>query len=327
MRPPRPANASRREAIDAANAAFGIDIGGTKLALGLVEPDGRVLARRVRPLRRDGALIDVEEAVRTVGQFLDEEGDGTPPLAFGAAVAASLDGAGRILFAPNLTPWLGAPLGSLLEGAVGCRTHIVLDGAAALWGERWLGGAQRLSDAVLLAIGTGVGGGILAGGRLILGVSGLAGVAGYLRVDGEAGRARLEDVVSGPALARRLSAAVGAPLSARDLFRLAGQGDGRAKRVLDVSLDALGEALAAITSLLAPEAILLGGGLGPTFARAHVRLEAAVTRLAQPDSAARVRVRAARLGNDAAWLGAARLALDLGAARDQEEDADRRGTP
>lgn len=305
----------------ATGPALGVDIGGTKMAMGVVTARGEVLARARAALRTHGRVRSPDEALAALARFARASGP-VPPRVVGVAVAASLDGDGRIAYAPNLPGWSGYPLGARLESALAVRCHLSLDGHAALAGERWQGAARGTGDAAMIVIGTGVGGALLAGGRLIHGSEGLAGVAGWLSVPSPDGAVPLERRISGPALAERLSEAHGVARSARDLFMFARRGDASAVAILDGAVDALGSALATITTLLNPRLIVLGGGLGPAFARHRGALEAAIQRLAQPQSAKAVRIVAAGLGNGAGWLGAARLAM---AAAQDSPDLDTSG--
>jgi glucokinase len=286
----------------------GVDVGGTKVAMGAVTASGRVLARDAMPLRTTACELSPAQVAAAAGAFAAAHG--LRPARLGLSVAAALDGRGTATFAPNLPTWQGALLAPPFAAALGLRPVALNDGHASLLGEVWLGAARGLSNVALLTIGTGVGGGILLDGQLACGRDCLAGVFAYLRVPWAGGETTLEEAVSGPALAGRLSQALGRDSTTEDVFRLAASGDSAAAAVLAEALAVLGGALSGIVSALNPERVLLAGNVGLALAAHAPALEAAVRRMGQPVAARGLEVRAAALAGDAAWLGAARAALD-----------------
>lgn len=288
---------------------LGVDVGGTKLALGAVSAAGAILARKTVLLRTSGGgALSPEGAARVAAAFANDRQ--LQPARAGISVAAALDGAGAATFAPNLPAWQGEPVALRFEAALGVPATALYDGHAALLGEAWLGEARGRHNVVLLTVGTGVGGALMVDGRLAHGRDGLAGVFAYLQVPWRGRAARLEDAVSGPALARDLSLALGRQASAAEVFALARRGDAAAADLLAEALEALGGALAGIAAALNPECILLAGSVGLAYAANARALEAAVARLGQPVAGRGVAIRAAGLGGDAGWVGAARAALE-----------------
>ena len=289
--------------------AIGLDVGGTELKLGAVRADGRrvVVADHV-PMRGPTGFLSPDAVAAAAARFAAT--CGVEAVAVGMAVAAAFDAGGAVAFAPNLAGWVGTTPALAVERATGRPAYALYDGHAALEGEAWLGAARGLRHAILLVIGTGVGGAVLAEGRVVGGADGLAGVFGYLPVAaGPGAAAPLESLVGGPALAARLSAALGREATTRELFGAAASGTEPARSILDQALEELGVALAGAVSILNPELVILGGGLGAAFASHGERLEETMRRCGQPVSGRRARVVAAALGNDAGWLGAARVAL------------------
>jgi len=186
---------------------------------------------------------------------------------------------GLVGWAPNLPGWRNIRVAGILRRALRCRAVIENDADMAALGERWKGAARGCRDALILTIGTGIGGGLIVNGKLARGANGVAGAAGWMRIGGH----RLEDLASGPAITRT--------------------GIGRGAK-------ALGEAVASLVSVLNPEVVVLGGGVmdghGATLLRAVRR---SVRRQAQPIAARRVRVLASTLRNRAGMLGAIRAAM------------------
>lgn len=311
---------------------IGVDIGGTKIAAGVVDATGRVLART----RRSTPATDVaaiESAVVDAVTELRREHD---VAAVGVAAAGFVD-AGRsvVTFAPNLA-WRDEPLRADLERHLGLPVVVENDANAAAWGE-FAHGAGRAAgapvhDVVLLTIGTGLGGGIVIGDRLLRGAGGFAGELGHVRVvpDGHrcgcGNRGCWEQYASGRALVReaRELARQGTPLAAR-LLELAGgvvdgiqgphvtqaaaEGDIAAVELLADLGRWIGEGAASIVAALDPAMIIVGGGvseagdllLEPARAAFARQLTARGHRPAIP-------FEPAQLGNDAGMIGVADLA-------------------
>ncbi|MGC8794973.1 MAG: ROK family protein, partial [Bryobacteraceae bacterium] len=213
-----------------------------------------------------------------------------------------------VAWAPNLWGRQEVPLLAVLAPRLRWPLALDSDRAAYVLGEQWKGVAQGSQDVVYLAAGTGIGAGILCGGRLCRGASGIAGAVGWFALTPEwkpvyAERGCLEAEAAGPAVARRL----GAP-GAESVVQAARAGDPAALRALDETARWLGMAVANLISALDPEIVVLGGGLmsAGDLLLEPVRREA--RRWAQPVAAARVRIELTALGEDAGVIGAARLA-------------------
>lgn len=296
-----------------------VDIGGTTLRAALVDASGRVLRRVAEPVRAPesaGALTaQVAEAVRRVAA-----GPGSGGVAaVGVSVPAVLDrAAGKVEWAPNLPGWNGTPLRDALHAALQVPVVLEYDGHAAALGEHWVGAGRGVDDLAFVIVGTGVGGGFIAGGRLLRGATNLAGAGGWMGVpapeDPEiaaaaAGRGMLEALISGPALSARAARRLGEALEPRVIFDRARSGDPGCGAIVHEALDYLGWALANIVSLLNPALVLVGGSVGLRMAEWAGRLEDSVRRRAQPWSARQVRIAPAGLGDDAGLVGAARAAF------------------
>lgn len=288
--------------------ALAVDVGGTKIAAGLVTPDGRLEARLEVSTDRRGGDHAVAQVVALVRQLAGQ----APVLGVGIAVPAVIDPTRRtVVWAPNIRGWRRVPLAQEVEAAVGQPALLEYDGHAAVVGEHWLGAARGVRNAVMLIIGTGIGGGMVLDGRLYRGSDSLAGAAGWLTCGWPPtpppGRPFpcLERLAAGPALAQQAGVASG---RAEEVLRAAAQGDEAARQALEAVLMALGRAVADIVSLLNPDLVILGGGLGSALTPAMLaRIRALVRTHAQPVAARRVRVVRARLGREAGLFGAARL--------------------
>lgn len=214
------------------------------------------------------------------------------------------------VWAPNIRGWERMPVARVLSDRLKLPVAVESDRNAAVLGEAWLGAARGAGDAIYLIVGTGIGAGILSGGRLVRGAHELSGCAGWMTVE-ERG-AHLEDVAAGPAIA-----AAGAMMmhrddvTARDVFAAARRGNRGARLVISEAGRFLGFAVADLISLFDPEIIVLGGGIGEAGGTLLRTVQQTARRWAQPLAARQVRIVASRLRGRAPLLGAARLALDL----------------
>jgi glucokinase len=289
----------------------GVDIGGTKIAAGLCDATGRVIAsRRVETAREgdDRVIAQIIALLRDVIGAADASG----ATAIGISVPAVIDQArGAVLWAPNIVGWQSEVLlaGPIAE-AIGAPVSLHYDGHAWVMGEWWCGAARGANTVALIAVGTGIGGGLIIDGRLHRGRTGVAGAVGWWLLDpAEVSSSRrgpdgwLESIASGPAIAR----AAGQP-SAEQALRAARDGNSLALSAVSHAAEVLGIAAANIASALDPDVIVFAGGVIAGGADLLLpRIREIVACEAQPQVARGLRLTPAELGEDAAWLGAARL--------------------
>jgi glucokinase len=282
------------------STVLAVDLGGTKTATAAIDESGAIASRVKEP-----AAHSPEATVSQIAQAAER----THAAIAGIIVPGIYNQRTGMAWAPNLWGRDEVPLRDLLAGGLSIPAVIDSDRAGYVLGEQWLGAARGLRDVVFVAVGTGIGIGILSGGRLISGAHGIAGAAGWFALDprwkdeyAQVGCWEAES--AGPAVARHAGMA-----SAEDAVRAARNGDPRAQAVLDSAADYLAMGIANLISLLNPEMVVLGGGLmlGGDFLLERIRT--GVSRWAQPIAAASVRIELTQLGEDAGLLGAARLAL------------------
>jgi glucokinase len=307
---------------------IGVDVGGTKIAAGVVDVNGHLLAK-VR-LSTPGATAESVEA--GIAAAVLELKAGYDVAAVGVAAPGFVDAQRTTLrFTPNL-PMADRPLKALLEPRVGMPVVVENDASAAAWGEYRFGGGRGVSDVVLLTVGTGLGGGIVLDGRLLRGAFGIAGEFGHVRIVpgglpcGCGDRGCWEQYTSGRALIRQAHALARAnPPRAARLLELAGgevdaiagsmitgaagEGDPASVELLAELGRWLGEGIADIADVLDPAVVVIGGGVSEA---GDLLLEPARTAFSASLSAGAHRphlvIRAAELGNDAGLIGAADLA-------------------
>jgi glucokinase len=315
--------------------ALGVDLGGTNARAAVVDVDsGEIVAAHKEPLR-DRAPAKVVEVVRHA--VLEAAGaasiDPHKVSSIGVGVAGQCLGAtGVVLNAPNLG-WRDVPFGELLRAAVGVPVRIANDLSVAAWGEKAFGAAKGLDDVVLVFVGSGVGSGLILGGRLHEGAQGVAGEFGHVKVRrsrpgtparrcgcGEEGcleaytsgmnvAARIREEIAAGAETSILALAGGDPARVTashvdDAYRA---GDAYARALWEEVGDLLGTAIGNLVTLLNPARLILGGGvlLGAPALGGIVRerFDAAVSRSATKG----LSVERAWLGDDAGVVGAAVL--------------------
>jgi glucokinase len=308
---------------------IGVDIGGTKVAGGVVTSDGKVLAGT----RRDTPADDVAKTRDLIVEVTAELAAEYPVRAVGIGAAGWIDAdSAMVLFAPNLA-WRDEPLRDYVAAAVGLPVVVENDGNAAAWAEFRFGAARHADDSmVMYTVGTGIGGGIVLGGELVRGAHGMAAELGHMQVvpDGRLcgcdRRGCIEQYASGKALVLHARAAARrTPGRAPVLLDLAGgDPDAITGPMVTVSAQAgdpvsgeafieighwLGRGFADIAQILDPQVLVVGGGvveagellLGPTR-------QTYAEELAQRGLWPVAEISAAELGNVAGVVGAADLA-------------------
>jgi predicted NBD/HSP70 family sugar kinase/uncharacterized phosphosugar-binding protein len=293
--------------------AIGVDLGGTRVKLAAVAPAGDVLDR-AETSTEDGPggirAVKVRDAVRAL-----EARRGAPAswIGVGAPGIAAADGRTVAFMRGRLAGLEGLVWADALETTA--VVHVLNDAHAALLAETWTGAAAGCRDAVLLTLGTGVGGAILSGGRLVGGRIGRAGHLGHMSLDPD-GRpsitgmpGSLEGAIGNCTLAERSG---GRFHDTRALVEAHLAGDGGASAVWLRSVRQLGVAIAGIVNAVDPEVVILGGGIALAGAALFGPLQQALDETEWRPLDSRVRLVPAALGDVAGALGAARAAMQRG---------------
>ena len=282
-----------------------VDLGGTKTSTALVGEAGRAQERRKKPAGRS-----LKESVAQIVEAIAE--CASRPAAVGVILPGIYDARTGRAWCPNLWGRDEVPLKDALEAEIDIPLAADCDRSGYVMGESWLGAARGLNDVVYVAVGTGVGVGILSGGEVIRGAHGIAGAAGWMAVGPEwreeyERRGGWESEAAGPAVAKAFGAS-----DAEAVVSAARGGDERAIGVLERAARYTGRGVANLISILDPEMVVLGGGLlkgAQEWMLPVIREE--TLRWAQPISARRCKLEMTELGEDAGLLGAARLALGV----------------
>jgi glucokinase len=310
----------------------GIDIGGTAIKIAIVWNDGQVArSRQIPTLVEAGPQAAIGRALDCVHGLLREEGaDATALRAVGVDSAGIIDHERKlVLDAPNLRAWERHPLAAAIGAALGLPVFLENDVNAMAWGEFRCGAGRGVRHLLCLTLGTGVGGALVLDGRLYRGANGAAGEFGHVTLDRHGPRCacgstgclerfvgtagileRALELLGRDQRPSRLRAVPAADLTPLAIAQAATRGDAVAAEVLEETGRWLGTGLASLANALDPERIVIGGGvarageaiLGP--ARRTLRERA----MSIPGS--RVEVVPAQLGNDAAVVGAALLAVE-----------------
>jgi glucokinase len=308
----------------------GVDLGGTKLAAASADFDGNLVHTLAMPTPSGGrgeVLAAIFTAIRRV-----VEGTGIPMsqvASIGMASAGPLDAeGGMVLEAPNIEDWENVPLAAILGEEFRVPVTLQRDANAAALAERQWGGGRGVDDMVYITVSTGIGGGLILGGKLYIGAGGTAGEIGHttIDVDGPAcyrgHRGCVEAIASGTAIARmareRLAAGQESVLrsldqarvSAKDVKEGAIQDDRMCLEIFREAGTALGIAVANLANLLNPALVLLGGGVvqPPDFMIDAVR--EAVEDRAFKRPAEILRIEYAELGREVTLRGAVLMGLE-----------------
>ena len=313
--------------------AIGLDVGGTKINAFRVARDGQIVDRSQTPTPADDEDATLDTMIELAGSLQ------TPDvLAVGVGAAGMVDAAEGVLrFAPNLA-WRDLAIATRMREALGLPCQVDNDASMAAYGEYRFGAGRGYRHILLVAVGTGIGGGIVSDGRLFRGANGFAAEIGHFIVEpggplcGCGNRGCWEQVAAGKAIdrmgqqeAREREHSILRRLAGGDPDHVTGtlvteaalQGDDAAKRILAEVGRRLGEGIAGIVNILDPQIVVVGGG---AIVAGDLLLEPARSAFRDAveglDYRPRVPIVAAQLANDAGAVGAATLALEeLGRVR------------
>lgn len=306
-----------------------VDLGGTHIRVAVVDESGNLDHRtRVATKSKLGPQSVIERMAEQIDATARKANLG-PSVPVGVASPGPLNPrTGTVLYTPNLPGWRDVPFVELLEGHVGRKVYLANDGNCGALGEIRFGSARGVNDLIYFALGTGVGGGIVSGGRLVDGVRGLGAEVGHLGIALDGPRCTcgsigcLESFVSGWAIQREAEAvattadgdrirelAGDGEIHAGVVASAAGEGDPAARLILSRAGRALGAAMGALTNIFNPAMIVVGGGVAAIGE--HLLGPARETMLAYSfvDMRDDVTIAYSSLGNETGIYGAAALAL------------------
>jgi glucokinase len=313
---------------------LGLDIGGTKVLALVGTASGERIATHIGRTPARGSAEDAADALAAAARAAAQAAG--VPLAqiagVGLAAAGAVDmGAGVVVHSPHVPSMRHTPLAAMVsERLDGARVLLGNDATLAALGEQRHGAGRGVDELLFITISTGIGGGIITRGNLLLGAGGFAGEIGHMSIDahGPLGRSTMpgawESLCSGSALARiagerleageasSLAASARGPegLDAHDVFTALRAGDGLARRIVDEAIHHLGIGLASLVNLLNPQRIIIGGGLSNEWADYIAPAVALMRRHTLGDTGAQTEVVPPALGAEAGAWGAITLAAE-----------------
>ncbi len=313
-------------------AVIGIDIGGTKISAALFESNGNVLQKEIQEVAHRKGKQVLELVGDLVLQLIDKaKNRSLNVVAIGICVPGIYDPRNKTAWAPNIAEWDNYPiwheLSQLLKDP-GIEIVIESDRSCYILGEIWKGCAKDCKDAIFLAIGTGIGAGILSNGRIISGNAGIAGAIGWMALEAPYQNkydnwGNFEHYASGQGIARSalevlskshrspsvLDHIPGDEISAYHVFDAFEKKDPVAIEVIEKAILYWGMALANLVSIFNPEKVIFGGGVFGPAAKLLDDIFKESKKWAQPLAIQKVTLEATRLGGDAGLIGSGYLAL------------------
>lgn len=317
---------------------LGIDIGGTKVAVGLVSPEGEVIGFERIPTRaQEGPSQVIGRFIELCQKTVSRLGmDWKDIVAAGVGCGGPLDPfRGLIQNPPNLPGWNNIPLVEQLQDEFGIPVYLDNDANAAALGEHRFGAGRGVANMVYMTVSTGVGGGVITDGRLLRGENGNAAELGHVSIvwNGRpcscGSRGCLEAYASGTAIAARaqelavehpqslLRTLVDAPekITAKTVSKALEQGDPVAEGLWQETTEILGAGVASVVSAFNPRLVVLGGGITNFGSRLFDPVRRIAKSRLMPSLAAVVDIVPAELGDEVGVVGAAAVALERLAAR------------
>ena len=294
--------------------ALAVDVGGTRLRAALVDSGGRVFHRQARRTPAEDGADAVVAAVAEICRAVLAESGETPGLRLGLCAPGPLDSKrGVALATPTIRGFTNYPLRQNVADAVGVPVEIENDGPCAALGEWACGAGRGVDDFVYVTVSTGIGGGIVSGGRLLRGRLGLAGHIGHMVVKAEGGANCFcgqpgcwEAESSGSALSKKALAAGFDSLE--DAFSQAVAGERKGLDFAERAADGLAIGLVSVIHALSPERVVIGGGVANAFALLEPMLRQRIDARVLPPFRG-VPIMRSALGDDSGLIGAAQLVL------------------
>ena len=303
------------------------DLGGTNFRAAIVERTGKLMARHVIPSNPEQPIERAGQCWAAVGRQLAQEIGITDVAGISVASAGPMrPWDGVYIFPPNLKPWHGKSLKPILEDEFGMPVIMGHDATLSAYGETVFGPHKGCQNVVYITVSTGVGGGIVTNGKMVIGAHGIAGEAGHLIVRPGGRQCNVgcngcfEGNACGPAVVALaqdalekypdsvLLAITGGnkeSLTAAQVFQAAQQGDKAAQEVTDYVIETIGMGVASLLNLLDPEVIYLGGGVITGLEPLWEQVQRSARKYALPRYRDTVPVEITTLGDDAGILGAA----------------------
>ena len=241
---------------------IGIDVGGTKIAAGIINQKGKILNQERLPTNvsdEDAVLYQLENIVE---KLLKQKSNNLELAGIGIGLPGKVDFEDGIAIAASNIPYKSLPIGPELSSKFSVPVYLENDADAATLGEKWFGSGKGHDRFIYFTVGTGIGAGIIANGDLVRGCE-----IGHTIIDPEGPlckcgtRGCFEAVAAGPAIARKMSEKTGETVTTEEVIKNAENGDKAARELIDETTHFLALGLINISQILMPEVIILGGGV------------------------------------------------------------------
>ncbi len=252
---------------------LGIDLGGTKVAMGIVHEDGRIVERTTIDTRvSEGFEVVIERMAAAASELIKDVG-GVDIVGIGSP--GSIDHKkGIVRFSPNFPGWIDVPLAPALSNKLKIKVVVENDANAFAVGEKWFGAGRGYTDILGITLGTGVGGGVISNGKLLRGSTGIGAELGHVVVEpngypcGCGNHGCLETIASATGIARlakewklRYPESDVENFTAKSVFDAARSGDPLGRKVFEQVTEALGISLGSMVHIFNPQIIVIGGGV------------------------------------------------------------------
>ncbi|KAF2957603.1 glucokinase [Thermotoga sp. Ku-13t] len=306
---------------------IGVDLGGTNYAVGLVDENGKILAR----VEGETKVHEGPDAVvRRISDSILSLSKAGSVLAVGVGSPGSIDHhTGTVRFSPNFPGWIDFPLARKIEELTSLKVFVENDANAYALGERTFGVAKGLEHVVCLTLGTGIGGGVITHGILLRGSTGIGAELGHMNVMpngpkcGCGARGCLEALASATAIRnfvrdgyeRHRDSSLfrdKAPdlVTPKDVFDHAKMGDQFALEIFNIVVDAISAAIGSLINIFNPQLVVLGGGIANAGEFLLTPIEERVKNYVLPTMFGSYRIALSQLGKDAGILGAASIVYE-----------------
>ncbi|UFT99386.1 ROK family protein [Radiobacillus kanasensis] len=299
--------------------AIGVDIGGTKVAIAVVDETGKVLIEEVIPTDKTvDPPVMIERINKTAEELMNKSGiEKKVVKGIGIGSPGPLDSKnGIITYPPNLENWRNVPIVEQVKSYFNLPVTLENDANAAAMAEKWLGAAKENEDFAYITISTGIGAGFFAEGKLLGGSRGNAGDIGHTVIDPSYGQCPcgqygcLEYIASGTGIARRGSELAGEELATQQVFERYHNGDNKIKPYIEDVFRIIGVACVSVINTLDPEKIVIGGGVSKVGAPLFNAVKDYVRQYALNPDGRKTEIVQAQLDQNAGVIGAAALCFN-----------------
>lgn len=311
---------------------IGIDIGGTTVKIGLIKTNGDIYEKWEIPTNTSNAgkaiVDDIWKSISGKLETWHLEQVSIIGIGVGAPGFINID-TGFVYEAVNIG-WKNFDLAKQLKQKSGLPVFIENDANIAVLGENWTGAGNQAKNLIAITLGTGVGGGIIANGKIVNGQNGMAGELGHIVVEENGyqcncgNRGCLETLVSATGIVRQAKdkiakfpesalakrCQVNGSLTSKDIFELAQKGDSISKKIVQDIAEILGKTIANLGVIINPSKVLIGGGVSAAGDQLINEIKLVFEQHALPRVVEACEIKTAQLGNDAGIIGAAYLVLE-----------------